>query len=79
MIKFTLKDGTEKFEITDDFEIKGTHQIWVNILKDIVDLTFSDFHPYSGDPVLTLESKLKELGFKILEVKLPDEDEEAIY
>lgn len=79
MIKFALKDKSEEFEITDDFEIKGTHQTWVNILKDIIDLTFSDFHAYSGDPTLTLESKLKEMGFKILEVKLPDEDDEVIY
>ena len=79
MIKFTLKDNSEEFEITDDFEVKGTHQTWVNILKDFVDFTLTDFHAYSGDPVLTLESKLKEMGFKILEVKLPDKDDEIIY
>ena len=73
MIKFTLKDKSEEFEITDDFEVKGTHQTWVNILKDFVDLIATDFHPYSGEPFLILESKLKEAGFEIIEVKLPNE------
>lgn len=66
MIKFKNEKGT--FEITDDFKVKGTHKILVNILKNFVNFVSRDFHPESGDPFLILKRHLKKMGFEIIEV-----------
>ena len=66
MIKFKSIDG--EFKISDEFEISGTNDTWVRILKTFVDIVSEDFHPDSGDPFLILEDELKKMGFEILEI-----------
>jgi len=66
MIYFRNEVG--EYTITDDFEVKGTHEKWTNIIKSFLELISYDFHPQSGDPFLILQSKLKKMGFEILKV-----------
>lgn len=66
MIKFKNEAG--EFEITDEFEVTGSNKTWVEIIKTFVDFISTEFHPYSGDPFLILESELQKLGFKIIKV-----------
>lgn len=76
MIKF--KNTSGEYEITDNFEVKGENTMWVNILETFVEFVATEFHPYSGDPFLIMENKLKKMGFEITEVKTTY-DPEATY
>lgn len=59
MVKF--KDKYCEYEISDDFEIKGTDQKYVELLEPIIDIISYDFLPQNGDPFLILEEELKKI------------------
>lgn len=69
----------EKYIIDDDFKVKGSANSGIKIIEMLIeDLSFA---PEDGSPTLTLENKLKQNNFKILDLELPiiEQLEDTVY
>lgn len=72
MIKLKFK-GNE-YTITDDFDIIGKNPELIDIIVDGVTTS-----PSAGNRTLNVAQALKEIGAEIIEVKVEEENPDAIY